>query len=158
MKKLLAIFLTVITVFLSSCSKESKFGIQQFTERMNTNFETDYKTSEFLLSKKDDKNILFMTQEQNMISFILDDNNNIKSMGILVTADGDIEKTKDTYCQMCSIFTGNDYEAQKKIFDDSELLSASIKFADSNSVITVGRFKYTVVCNAYSITLLCDRV
>lgn len=158
MKKLLAILMVFITVFLCACSKESKFGVQQFVERMNENFETDYTTNEFMLSKKNDKNFLFLTGENNMITLLLDDNNNIKGISLLITADGDIEGAKNTYCQMCSVFTGNNYETQLKIFNDSEFLSDEIKFADSNSLITVGRYKYTIVCNDYSVTFFCDRI
>ena len=58
---------------------------------------------------------------------------------------------------MCSILTGNNYENQLKIFNDSEFFSDKIKFADGNSVITVGRYKYTIVSNDYAITFFCDK-
>ncbi|MBQ4572350.1 MAG: hypothetical protein IJA80_03640 [Clostridia bacterium] len=158
MKKLLAILMVFITVFFSACSKESKFGIQQFTERMNKTFETDYKTSDFVLSKREDENVMFLSEENSLISVFIDNNNYIKGVSLLITADGDIENAKNTYCQMCSIFTGNDYESQMKIFSESDFFNEDIKFADGNSLITVGRYKYTVVCNDYSITFFCERV
>ena len=158
MKKLLAILLIFITVFLSSCSKESKFGVQQFTERMNSTYNTNYLTSDFILGKQDNENYLFLSRDNLLISLLLDSNNYIKSVSILVTADGDIEQTKNTYCQMCSIFTGNNYDSQMKIFTESEFFNEDVKFADGNSVITVGRYKYTIVCNDYSITFMCNRV
>ena len=141
MKKLLAIFIVFITVFLCSCSKESKFGVQQFVERMNEAFATDYTTSEFMLSEKNDENFLFLTRESNMIALLLDNENNIKGISLLITADSNIENSKKLYCQMCSILTGNDFENQLKIFNESKFFSDSIKFADGNSVITVGRYK-----------------
>lgn len=158
MKKLLAVLIVFITIFLCSCSKESKFGVQQFVERMNENYDTDYQTSEFLLSEKDDENFLFLTRKNNMVTLLLDDDNNIKGISLLVTADENIENAKKTYCQMCSIFTGNDYNNQIKIFNDADFLSEEIKFADGNSIITVGRYKYTIVCNDYSITFFCDKI
>lgn len=158
MKKLLAILMVFITVLFSACSKESKFGIQQFTERMNKTFETDYKTSDFVLSKREDENVLFLSEENSLISVFIDNNNYIKGVSLLITADGDIENAKNTYCQMCSIFTGNDYESQMKIFSESDFFNEDIKFADGNSLITVGRYKYTVVCNDYSVTFFCERV
>ncbi|MBQ4644707.1 MAG: hypothetical protein IJB72_03005 [Clostridia bacterium] len=158
MKKLLAILMVFITVLFSACSKESKFGIQQFTERMNKTFETDYKTSDFVLSKRENENVLFLSEENSLISVFIDNNNYIKGVSLLITADGDIENAKNTYCQMCSIFTGNDYESQMKIFSESDFFNEDIKFADGNSLITVGRYKYTVVCNDYSITFFCERV
>ena len=158
MKKLLAIIMVFISLFLCSCSKESKFGVQQFVERMNDTFMTDYTTSEFLQSKKNDDSFLFLTREHNMITLLLDIDNNIKGISLAITADGNIENAKKLYCQMCSVFTGNDYETQCKIFSDSDFLNESIKFADSNSLITVGRYKYTIVCNSYAITFFCDKV
>ncbi len=158
MKKVLAFLMIIITVFLCGCSKESKFGVQQFTERMNEDFETDYATSEFMLSEKDNERFLFMTRENSMVGLMLDDDNNIKGISLLITADSNIEKSIVTYCQMCSVLTGNDYESQKKIFNESDFLSDNIKFADGNSLITVGRYKYTVVCNEYAITMFCEKI
>ncbi len=158
MKKLLAILMVFITVFLCSCSKESKFGVQQFVERINENFDTDYMTSEFLLSKKNDGNFLFLTRESNMITLLLDEDNNIKGLSLLITAEGNIENAKIAYCQMCSIFTGKDYEEQMKIFDNCDFLAEDINFVDGNSIITVDRYKYTIVCNDYSITFFCDKI
>ena len=158
MKKLLAILMVFITLLLCSCSKESKFGVQQFVERMNEAFETDYSTNEFMLSEKNDENILFLTRESDMITLMLDKDNNINGISLLITADSNIENSKKLYCQMCSILTGNNYENQLKIFSDSEFFSDKIKFADGNSVITVGRYKYTIVSNDYSITFFCDKI
>lgn len=158
MRKLLAILMVFITVFFSACSKESKFGIQQFVERMNKTYKTEYQTSDFFLTKREDENILFLSEENSLISVFIDSNNYIKGVSLLITADGDIDKGKNTYCQMCSIFTGNDYESQMKIFTESEFFNEDIKFADGNSLITVGRYKYTIVCNDYSITFFCNRV
>lgn len=157
MKKLLAFLMVFITVFLCSCSKESKFGVQQFVERMNKSFATDYTTDEFMLSEKNDENILFLTRDNNMITLLLDKDNNIKGISLLIIADGNIENAKKTYCQMCSVFTGNDYESQLKIFNDSGFFRDEIKFADGNSVITVGRYKYTIISNSYAVTFFCDK-
>ncbi len=158
MKKLLAFMMVFITVFLCSCSKESKFGVQQFVERMNENFSTDYTTSEFMLSEKNDEKFLFLTRESKMITLLLDKENNIKGISLLITADGDIENGKKLYSQICSIITGNKFENQLKIFNESEIFSNKIKFADGNSVITVGRYKYTIVSNSYAITFFCDKI
>jgi hypothetical protein len=158
MKKLLAFIMIFIIIFFSSCSKESKFGIQQFTERMNKAYGTEYKTSEFALSSRNDNNFLFLSKDNTMLSVFIDNDNNIKSISYLVTADGDIENAKTTYCQMCSIFTGKDYESQMDIFTESDFLGEDIKFADGNSLITVGRYRYSVICNDYSITFFCNRI
>ena len=156
MKKLLVLLLVFINLFLCSCSKESKFGVQQFVERMNNTFETDYTTSEFMQSEKNDDNLLFLTRNNEMLCLLLDDENDIKEISLLITAECDIEESKKLYCQMCSIFTGNDYNAQYEIFNEADFLNKDIKFADGNSIITVGRYKYTIVSNSYAITFFCD--
>ena len=158
MKKVLATLLVFIIIFFSSCSKERTFGIQQFTERMNKAYSTDLQTSDFILGKRDNDTFLFLSKGPSLISLSLDSKNYIKNVSLLITADGDIEEAKITYCQMCSIFTGNDYEGQMKIFTESDFFNESIKFADGNSLITVGRYKYTIVCNDYSITFMCNRI
>lgn len=158
MKKLLAILMVFITLLLCSCSKESKFGVQQFVERMNKAFETDYNTNEFMLSEKNDENFLFLTREKNMITLLLDNNNNIKGISLLITADSNIENAKELYCKICSVLTGNSYENQLKIFNESDFFTDKIKFTDGNSLITVGRYKYTIVSNSYAITFFCDRI
>jgi hypothetical protein len=91
-----------------------------------------------------------------MICLLLDDENDIKGISLLITAEGNIENSKKLYCQMCSIFTGNNYEAQYEIFNEADFLNEDIKFADGNSIITVGRYKYTIVSNSYAITFFCD--
>ena len=158
MKKLLAFLMIFIIIFFSACSKESKFGIQQFTERMNKTYETDYKTEDFVLSNRNDTNFLFYSQDCTLLSVFIDSENNIKGISFLISADGDIEQAKITYCQMCSIFTGNDFDSQMEIFTESSFFDDNIKFADGNSLITVGRYRYSVICNDYSITFFCERV
>ena len=157
MKKLLAILIVIITIFLCSCSKESKFGAEQFVERMNSAFGTNLETKSFHLSQRGENSFFFSTDDTSMTTLIIDNDSNIKGVSILITADGNIDDTKNTYCQMCSIFTGNNYENQIKIFKESKFFD-DIKFTDGNSLITVGRFKYTIVSNTYSITFMCDRV
>ena len=157
MKKLLAILLVVITIFFTSCSKETNFGIEQFVDRMNKAYETNLETSKFRLSQRKDDNFLFFTDNTSMMSFVLDKQNNIKNISLLITADHNIEDGKNTFCEMCSIFTGKSIESQMKTLKEFELFQ-DIKFADGNSTITVGRYKYTIVCNDYSITFMCNRI
>ena len=157
MKKLLAILLIVITIFLCSCSKESDFGIEQFVDRMNKNYETNLETNKFSSSQRDGDNFLFYSDNSSMMSFMLDNQNNIRSISLLITADYSIEKAKDTFCKMCSIFTGKNFESQTKEIRESDLYN-NIKFADGNNKITVGRYKYSVICNNYSITFFCEKI
>ena len=56
------------------------------------------------------------------------------------------------------MFTNNDYDTQKATLENCQINTDTIKYADSNNVITVGKYKYTVICNDYSVTFFCDRV
>lgn len=158
MKKLLSILLAFIIIILCGCSKMSKFGIQQFVERMNNDFNTDLTTAEFILNKNSEANFLFTTREGKMLALSLDNDDNIKGISLLITADESLDDGQKLYCQLCSIFTGNDLKEQKDIFNEANFLSDKIKFADSNSIITVGRYKYSIICNEYAVTFFCDKI
>ena len=157
-KKFLIFSLICALCFLCGCSKESKFGVEQFVHRMNTQFEYGFDTSLFILGiDENNENNLFYETESSLFTLSLDSNNNIIGVCLLET---DAQKTSETirlFSHMCSVFTGNDYETQCSIFSSYKINEDTIKFADNNTVITVGKYKYTIVCNQYSITLFCDR-
>ena len=158
-KKMLLIVISISLSLLCGCSKESKFGIEQFTSRMNTQFDYSLNTADFILHIDEyENNNLFCEIESSLITLSLDNNNDIKGISLLATDSQDIPNTINFFCNMCCVFTGNDYDAQKSIFDSCQINTDTIKYADSNNVITVGKYKYTVVCNEYSVTLFCDRV
>ncbi|MBR2454730.1 MAG: hypothetical protein IKB36_01610 [Clostridia bacterium] len=158
-KKMLLIVISISLSLLCGCSKESKFGLEQFTSRMNTQFDYSLNTADFILHiDENENNNLFCEIESSLITLSLDNNNDIKGISLLATDSQDIPNTINFFCNMCCVFTGNDYDAQKSIFDSCQINTDTIKYADSNNVITVGKYKYTVVCNEYSITLFCDRV
>ncbi len=158
MKKLLTVLITFMLVFISACSKESKFGAEQFVTRMNHEYETDFMTSDFLLCKAGEKNALFCDGNDSFITLSLDSENEIVGVGLMITADSDTGYGTEMFCKISSVFTGNDYDTQNKILSDCSITANKIKFTDSNTVITVGKFKYTTVCNKYSVTLFCDRI
>lgn len=159
LKKMLLISISILLILLCGCSKESKFGLEQFTSRMNTQFDYSLNTADFILHiDENENNNLFCEIESSLITLSLDNNNDIKGISLLVTDSQDIPNTINFFCNMCCVFTGSDYDTQKSIFDSCQINTDTIKYADSNNVITVGKYKYTVVCNQYSVTLFCDRV
>lgn len=146
-------------VFLCACSKENKFGVEQFVDRMNSQFEYSLNTADFILHiDENGNNNLFCEIESSLITLSLDNNNDIKGISLLATDSQDIPNTINFFCNMSCVFTSNDYNTQKAILDDCNIKADTIKYADSNNVITVGKYKYTVVCNEYSITLFCDKI
>ncbi len=158
MKKILLLSLTVFMIFMSSCSRESKFGIEQFVTRMEKDYEVVLNTSDFLLGETNGEEFLFYESGNRITTLSLDSNNKIKGISLLLIPDENIESAVVSFCQICSVFTGNTYEVQSQIFKDGKITAEYINYADSNMVITVGRYKYTVVCNDYSVTLFCDKV
>ena len=157
-KKILLITISVVLILLCGCSKESKFGLEQFTSRMNAQFDYSLNTADFILHiDENENNNLFCEIESSLITLSLDNNNDIKGISLLSTDAQNITNTLDFFCNMCCVFTGNDYNTQKAILDNCNIKIDTIKYADSNNVITVGKYKYTVVCNEYSVTLFCDR-
>ena len=158
-KRILLVFLSFMLVFLCACSKEKKFGVEQFVDRMNSQFEYSLSTADFILHiDENENNNLFCESESSLITLSLDNNNDIKGISLLATDSQDIPNTINFFCNMCCVFTGNDYDTQKATLENCQINTDTIKYADSNNVITVGKYKYTVVCNKYSVTLFCDKI
>lgn len=158
-KKIMLSFICLSLIFLCGCSKESKFGIQQFVERMNTLYETDFTTDEFILGTDNEgKNYLFCDRNGILITLLPDTNNTICGVGLTITKSMDINIGLNTFSQISSVFTGKTEDEQNAILTDCGITANKIKYADSNLVITIGKYKYSVICNDYSVTLFCDRV
>lgn len=151
--------LVLIFLILCGCSQEAKFGVQQFTMRMNEQYETTYETADFIFGTDNSgERYLFHDGNEGLITLSLDSNNDIKGVSLLINESMDINEGINTFCIICCVFTGNDKNTQQEILSDCEINHNTIKYADSNKVITVGKYKYTIVCNEYSVTLFCDRV
>ena len=151
--------LICILLCLCGCSKEEKFGLQQFVSRMNEQYSTTYKTADFMLGTDiENKKYLFYDSNDGFISLSLDSNNDIIGVSLLINESIDINKGINTFLNICCIFKGNDEKSEQKVFADCNINTDTIKYADSNMVITIGKYKYTVICNDYSVTFFCDRV
>lgn len=156
-KKLVAIICVLLC--LCGCSKEEKFGLEQFVSRMNKQYATTYKTADFMFGEDENSNkYLFHANKEGLVSLSVDSNNDIIGISFLINESIDINQGINTFLNMCCVFKGNDEENEKKIFNSCNITADKIKYADSNCVITVGKYKYTVVCNDYSVTFFCDRV
>ncbi len=159
LKKICIILSVSCVIFFGGCSKESKFGIQQFVERMNTQYGTEFATADFILgTDKENSNYLFCDKDDMLISLLLDTNNTIRGVGLLLTESMDINEGLNTFLHICCVFTGESEDNQQATLTNCGITQEKIKYADSNFVITVGKFKYSVICNDYSVTLFCDRV
>lgn len=113
LKKFMIFCICFALISLCGCSKESKFGVQQFTERMNSQFETDFATADFILGTDEEgESFLFCEKGEMLLSLSIDTNNTIKGVGLLITESMDINSAIDTFCKMCSVFTGESEENQ----------------------------------------------
>ncbi len=160
MKKKICIFLlSFVLSLLCGCSQESKFGLEQFAHRLNTQYEISFNTDDFMYGhNENEEKYLFYEEDNFLISLSLDVNNSIKGVSLLFTESMDINSGLDTFCKICSVFTGDTYEIQKKNIEECGITTDEIKYADNNFTSTVGKYKYSVICNDYSVTLFCDRV
>lgn len=159
-KKIAVIFLTLIFIatLFCSCSQESKFGIEELCKRTNENFGTSLKSEDFFLAENGDERFLIYENGNTLISVSIDTNNTVKGVSVLLTSDGNINDGIELFYELCCVFTCNEPTSQKEILDSCGITADKTEFADSNSIFTVGKYKYVVVCNRYSVTLFCDRV
>ena len=158
-KKTLSICVCLVFIFLCGCSQESKFGVQQFVESMNNQYATHFNTAEFVLGTDETgENYLFCEKEEMLLSLSLDANNTICGVGLVLTESMDINEGLNTFLQICCVLTGEDEGSQRATLKNCGITDEKIKYADSNFVITVGKFKYSIICNDYGVTLFCDRV
>lgn len=148
----------IFLLLFCGCSKENKFGLEQFVHRLNSQYEYTLNTADFILGKNENDNTLFCETTNNLIFVSLNDKNNIIGVGLLSTSPDEIENTLLSFCKISSVLTGNDYIDQYAILTKCEISVDKIKFADNSFVATIGKYKYTVVCNEYSITLFCDKI
>ena len=159
MKRLLTILLLIIIIFLTGCSKEEKFGIDQFVVRINHEYNTQYKTSYFLSGKNStEENCLFYEYGDYLLTLRMNDSNQIVGAGLLTTNGERLTEYISEFCRITSVLCGTEYNQQADILGSCGILAENIKMTDSNWMVTVGKYNYSVVCNSYSITLFCDRI
>ena len=113
----------------------------------------------FLLGKnQQEENFLFYEEDNTMVILILNNENQVVGTSLLITDNNIMEEYINKFCRMASILTNLDYQKQIEILEQCEINESNIKNTDSNFTITVGKYKYSVVSNNYSITLFCERV
>ena len=109
MRKLLALFTVFIIIFFNGCSKEEKFGVEQFVDRINKTYKAEYKTSDFLLGKnQQEENFLFYEEDNTMVILILNNENQVVGTSLLITDNNIMEEYINKFCRMASILTNLD--------------------------------------------------
>ncbi len=158
MTKKYIIFLLSMILFFSGCSKETKFGIEELCSRTNEVFGTTYDSKSFFLGKNNTNEFLFSEYNGNLISVSTNDKNLITSISVLFTSEQDVSSGITCFFELCCTFTGNDQTTQQAIFNNYDITADKIKFTDNNQAVTVGKYKYTVICNELSVALFCEGV
>ncbi len=159
MKKICLILSVFLILGLTACSKESKFGVQEFCGRMNTQFETELDTALFSLATHENGEQFLVSENDEMLIFLaLNSDQKIKGVGLVLTEDYDIAKGISTFAQSCAVFTNTSIDEQKATLLNCGITAEGIKYADSSFYITVDKYKYSIVCSEFGVSLFCDRI
>ena len=161
MRKKICIFLSFILIFsLVGCSRENKFGVGEFSERIQNDYGLTVDESSISLEKADGKNRIYCKMNSFLLVFYLGSNDNISGFAMMLPKEdeGRLSEFYDNFQKCVSIFTLSPLEKVEDTLGSCGITLQSIKFADSNRLNTVGKFRYTVVTSEISITLFCERV
>lgn len=161
MRKIISLFLVLAFIIpLCGCSRETKMGIGEYSDRLNKDYGLILDENSMLLEKNGEENTVYFNISSYLFVLYLSNNNRIyKVAGILPKEnEGSLTEFLDTYKKCVSVFTLNSEEAVKQVFTDCKMTADSIKFADGNSLFTVSKFKYSVVASELSVALFCERI
>ncbi len=126
---------------------------------MNTQFETELDTALFSLATHENgEEFLVSENDEALIFLALNTDQKIKGVGLVLTEGYDIAKGISTFAQSCAVFTNTNIDEQKATLLNCGITEDSIKYADSSFYITVGKYKYSIVCSEFGVSLFCDRV
>lgn len=161
MMKKISVLLVIILIFLLfGCSREAKFGVGEFADRINKDFDKQITENSVSLEKDDGKNRIYCKIDDFLLVLYLGNNNNICGVAMMLPIEEENKMSLffDDFTQCVSVFTNTSYSDAKSTLNECSISSESIKFTDSNKISTVGKFKYSVITNEMSVTLFCERV
>lgn len=162
MRKKISLFLVLtLLIALCGCSRETKMGIGEFSERINKDYGLILEEPSILLEKDGENNTVYCNINSFLYVFYLgNNNNNIRGIAAMLPKETESELTAflDDFEKCVSVFTLNGVDSVKQTFEECKITAESIKFTDGNKLNTVGKFKYSVVTSEFSVTLFCERV
>lgn len=161
MRKKISLFLVLsILILMCGCSRETKMGIGEYSDRILKDYGLMLDEESVLLEKNGEENTLYCNINSFLFVFYLGNNNRIyKIAGILPKESEEVlTEFLNTYEKCVSVFTLNGEEAVKKTFEDCKISSDGIKFTDGNCLYTVGKFKYSVITSELYVSVFCERV
>lgn len=161
MRKKISLFLVLtLLIVLCGCSRETKMGIGEFSERINKDYELILEEQSILLEKDGENNTVYCNINSFLYVFYLGSNNNIRGIASILPKEkeGELSAFLADFEKCVSVFTLNSADSVKQTFEECKISAESIKFTDGNQLNTVGKFKYSVVTSEFSVTLFCERV
>lgn len=159
-KKISFILVITLIILMCGCSRETKMGIGEYSDRIQKDYGLILDENSIMLEKNGEENTVYCNINSVLFAFYLGGSNRIyRVAGILPKENEEnLSEFLDTYEKCVSVFTMNSDEAVKNTFADCKITADSIKFTDGNKLYTVGKFKYSIVTNEFSVTLFCERV
>lgn len=160
MRKKISLFLVfTLLIVLCGCSRETKMGIGEFSERINKDYELIVEEQSILLEKDGENNTVYCNINSFLYVFYLGSNNNIRKIAAMLPKEkeGELTAFLSDFEKCVSVFTLNSADSVKQTFEECKISAESIKFTDGNQLNTVGKFKYSVVTSEFSVTLFCER-
>lgn len=161
MRKKISLFLVfTLLIVLCGCSRETKMGIGEFSDRINKDYELIVEESSIFLEKSGESNTVYCNINSFLYVFYLGSNNNIRGIAAMLPKEkeGELTAFLSDFEKCVSVFTLNSADSVKQTFEECKISAESIKFTDGNQLNTVGKFKYSVVTSEFSVTLFCERV
>lgn len=161
MRKKISLFLVfTLLIVLCGCSRETKMGIGEFSERINKDYELIIEEQSILLEKDGENNTVYCNINSFLYVFYLGSNNNIRKIAAMLPKEkeGELTAFLSDFEKCVSVFTLNSADSVKQTFEECKISAENIKFTDGNQLNTVGKFKYSVVTSEFSVTLFCERV
>ncbi|MCH5171057.1 MAG: hypothetical protein J1F24_07205 [Oscillospiraceae bacterium] len=161
MRKKISLFLIFVTlIVLCGCSREAKMGIGEFSDRINKDYGLILQEESMLLEKNEESNTVYCKIDSFLFVFYLGSNNNISGVSAMLPKENESELAEflDDYEKCVSVFTLNSKDSVEQTFQNCKITVDNIKFTDGNQLNTVGKFKYSVITNEFSVTIFCERV
>lgn len=158
-KKIALLLILTIFIFMCGCSKETKMGFGEFSDRINSDFDLTLDESSISLEKDDEKSKIYCKLNSYLLVFYLGNNNNISGFAGMLPKENeaDLPEFLEAFEKCVSIFTLSSPSDVKSLFGECKITADNIKFTDGNQQNTVGKFKYSVVTSDVSVTVFCER-
>lgn len=161
MRKIISLILIFCILILAcGCSRETKMGIGEYSDRIQKDFGLVLDEKSILLEKNGENSTVYCNINSFLFVFYLGNSNNIRGLAGILPKEKESELSSflDSFKKCVSVFTLNSPDDTSRALEDCKISAESIKFTDGNKLNTVGKFQYSVITNESSVTVFCERV